>query len=138
MVAGVAYQGLGWTVCVFFLNLLIARLLAKGWPAPNARQGLFIMVGTSGYTIVALIGIARAASKTSYGYFNTHPTAGEVLLIVATWMGIFLWVFTFWVFSLAVCINLFGLFEKKDGRWQTSVSIVGSKRLVLRELLILP
>ncbi|CZT14183.1 related to C4-dicarboxylate transport protein mae1 [Ramularia collo-cygni] len=115
IVAGVAYQGLGWTVCTFFLNLLIARLLAKGWPnPPHTRQGLFIMVGTSGYTIVALIGLARATNPLPYGYFNTHPMAGEVLLIVATWFGVFLWVFTFWVFSLASCINLFGLFIKED------------------------
>lgn len=114
IVAGVAYQGLGWTVCTFFLNLLLARLLAKGWPnPPNSRQGLFIMVGTSGYTIVALIGCARATNPLEYGYFNTHPMAGEVLLIVATWFGIFLWLFTAWVFSLATCINV-GLFDKKD------------------------
>lgn len=80
------------------------------------------MVGTSGYTIVALIGIARATNPLPYGYFNTHPMAGEVLLIVATWFGIFLWLFTCWVFFLAVCINLFGLFEKKDGKWQLSIS----------------
>lgn len=25
-----------------------------------------------------------------YGYFNTHPMAGEILLVVATWVGVFL------------------------------------------------
>lgn len=115
IVAGVAYQGLGWTVCTFFLNLLLARLLAKGWPnPPSTRQGLFIMVGTGGYTIVALIGMARATNPLEYGYFENHPMASEVLLIVATWFGIFLWVFTAWVFSLATCINLFGLFIEED------------------------
>lgn len=72
------------------------------------------MVGTSGYTIVALVGAARATNPLEYGYFNTHPMAGEVLLIVATWVGIFLWVFTAWVFSLATCVNLFGLFIEED------------------------
>lgn len=72
------------------------------------------MVGTSGYTIVALIGCARATNPLPYGYFNTHPIASEVLLIVATWFGVFLWLFTAFVFFLATCINVFGLFIKED------------------------
>ncbi|SMY25403.1 unnamed protein product [Zymoseptoria tritici ST99CH_1A5] len=121
MVAGVAYQGLGWIVCTFFLTMLIASLFENGWPPLNLRPGLFIMTGTSGFTIVALIGIARAGPTTPYGYFNTHPMAGEVLLILATWTGVFMWVFTAWVFLVAVFVNLMELFERKDGKWRLTM-----------------
>ncbi|KAF2173553.1 hypothetical protein M409DRAFT_61918 [Zasmidium cellare ATCC 36951] len=123
MVAGVAYQGLGWIVCMIFLTLLMANLLENGWPAPNLRPGLFIMSGTSGFTITALIGIARAAPK-NYGYFATHPSAPEVLLIVATWVGVFMWVFTFWVFGLAFWINVAELLvRREDGKgWRVNVA----------------
>jgi tellurite resistance protein TehA-like permease len=113
MVAGVAYQGLGWIVCTFFLTLLVASLFENGWPPVNLRPGLFIMTGTSGFTIVALIGIARAGPTTAYGYFNTHPMAGEVLLIMATWVGVFMWVFTAWVFGVGVVVNLWEMVETR-------------------------
>ncbi|KAF2213699.1 hypothetical protein CERZMDRAFT_120872 [Cercospora zeae-maydis SCOH1-5] len=99
MVAGVAYQGLGWIMCMIFLTFVVGNLLEKGWPVVDLRGGLFIMVGTAGFTIVALIGCARAAPA-DYGYFATHPIAGEVLLIVATWTGIFMWLFSLFVFAL--------------------------------------
>ncbi|KAK4497892.1 hypothetical protein PRZ48_010547 [Zasmidium cellare] len=121
MVAGVAYQGLGWIVCMIFLTLLMTNILENGWPASNLRPGLFIMSGTSGFTITALIGIARAAPQ-NYGYFATHPSAAEVLRIVATWVGVFMWVFTFWVFGLAFWINVAELFVKKEGRWRVNVT----------------
>ncbi|CAK4025561.1 Malic acid transport [Lecanosticta acicola] len=111
MVAGVAYQGLGWLVCTMFLTLCLANCLENGWPAPRLRPGLFVMVGTSGFTIVALIGIARAAPP-RYAYFAAHPAAAETLLVLATWAGIFLWLFSFWVFALAAVINLADLFHR--------------------------
>lgn len=79
------------------------------------------MVGTAGFTIVALIGCARAAPA-DYGYFATHPIAGEVLLIVATWTGIFLWLFCVFVFGVAFLIIMAGLFEKQDGKWKIGMS----------------
>lgn len=39
MVAGVAYQGLGWIMCMIFLTFTIGNLLEKGWPAVNIRGG---------------------------------------------------------------------------------------------------
>ncbi|EME42150.1 hypothetical protein DOTSEDRAFT_73066 [Dothistroma septosporum NZE10] len=126
MVAGVGYQGLGWIVCTMFLTLTMANLLEKGWPAVNVRSGLFIMVGTSGFTIVALIGIARGAPD-DYGYFATHPMAKEILLVVATWVGVFMWVFSLWVFGLALLVNL-AEFVKRDehGKWKVNVQFTNT------------
>ncbi|KAF1818018.1 uncharacterized protein K489DRAFT_374635 [Dissoconium aciculare CBS 342.82] len=119
MVAGVAYQGLGWLVCMLLLTMMLGNLLENGWPAPAQRPGLFIMVGTSGFTIVALIGIAEAA-PTGYGYFGQHPLAGEILLIVATWIGVFLWLFSCWWFFLAALIALWDVpawAREANGAW---------------------
>lgn len=70
-------------------------------------------LGSTGFTIVALIGCARATPQ-GYGYFAAHPTAHEVLLIVANWAGIFMWVFTLWLFGVALAINLPGIFGRDD------------------------
>ena len=120
IVAGVAYQGLGWIVSQMIMVFFIGNLLEKGWPMPDQRPGLFMPVGSSGYTIVALIGAARAV-PTGYGYFNTHPMAADVLQIVAVWVGIFMWIFTFWIFGMAFCVNIASVFVKQDGKWRSNM-----------------
>ena len=121
IVAGVAFQGSGWITCLLLLPWFVANLMEKGWPPALLRPGLFITVGTSGFTIVALMGLARAA-QIDYGYFAVHPIAAEVVLIVATWAGIFMWLFSFWLFGIAFCIFVLGLFSKKDGKWRLNLS----------------
>ncbi|KAI9035599.1 tellurite-resistance/dicarboxylate transporter family protein [Aspergillus affinis] len=101
IVAGVTFQGLGWMLCLLFLPLFVSNMLIHGLGPVNQRPGLFISVGSSGYTIVALIGCARAIPN-DYGYFAKHPTASETLNIMALWISIFLWLFTFWLFAIAL------------------------------------
>lgn len=126
IIAGVGYQGLGWIVSIFYLTYFIGNQLQNGWPEnPSMRPGLFMPVGSSGFTIVALITNA-AAVPDGYGYFATHPTAAEVVSIVATWVGVFMWVFTFWLFGLALCVNLASIFTKKDGRFKMNMGFTMS------------
>ena len=48
-----------------------------------------------------MIGLSNAL-PTSYGYFATHPSAAETLHTLAVFTSIFLWMLSFWVFTLAV------------------------------------
>ncbi|KXT13952.1 hypothetical protein AC579_4200 [Pseudocercospora musae] len=123
LVAGVGFQGLGWIVCLIFLTFTIGNLLEKGWPLVNLRPGLFILTGTTGFTIVALISCARACPQ-GYGFFATHPTAPEVLLIVAVWAGVFMWVFSLWAFGLAFFITVLGVFKRDpdEGKWDINMT----------------
>lgn len=114
IVAGVAYQGLGWIGSILMLPWMIGTLMQTGWPEPNAAPGLFMAVGPGGFTTVALIG-AATYTPVGYAYFATHPLAHEILLVVATWVGIFLWVFSFWLFGVALFITLGSLKTKEDG-----------------------
>ncbi|UNI16488.1 hypothetical protein JDV02_002919 [Purpureocillium takamizusanense] len=123
MVAGVAYQGFGWLGCVMLLTWMFGHLMEKGWPVASRTPGLFITVGSVGYTIVAFIGLARAAPE-GYGYFAVHPSAREVLLVLATWTSVFMWLFELWLFALALLITLASMVAKReDGQqwaWQLS------------------
>ncbi|KAI1807809.1 voltage-dependent anion channel [Daldinia bambusicola] len=105
IVAGVAYQGLGWIVSLALLPWFVAGLLQNGLGAPSLRPGLFMPVGSSGYTVVSLIGCARAVPR-GYEFFARYPIAADVLQVLATWTGVFLWLFTFWLFALALLANL--------------------------------
>jgi tellurite resistance protein TehA-like permease len=100
LVSGCAYQGFGFLFSMVLVVMYVGQLMEKGLPPPAVRPGMFIPVGTPAYTIIAFIGQARAI-PTSYGYFATHPSAAETLQILALFISIALWVFTFWLFAIA-------------------------------------
>lgn len=114
IVAGVAYQGLGWIVSMMILSWFLGNLMEKGWPPASKTPALFMTVGTSGYTIVALMGCAKAIPQ-DYGYFASHPMAAEVLMIMATWVGVFMWLFTLWLFGIAFVIVLSVAVKRVNG-----------------------
>ncbi|KAF5658020.1 C4-dicarboxylate transport mae1 [Fusarium circinatum] len=114
IVAGIAFEGLGWILCLLFLPHFVGNLLVNGLGPVNLRPGLFISVGSAGYTIIALIGCAKAIPD-GHGYFAKHPTAAETLNIMALWVGIFLWLFTFWLFAIAAVAHVPILVSKLRG-----------------------
>ncbi|KAI8725366.1 hypothetical protein NCS52_00107600 [Fusarium sp. LHS14.1] len=101
LVAGVTYQGLGWTVATLVYPLYLGRLMQDGLPAPAMRPGMFIAVGPAGFTSVALIGMAQSIPE-GYGYFKTYPMAPQVLQILALWVSIWIWCIAFWFFSFSL------------------------------------
>lgn len=105
IVSGCAYQGFGWIISLICTAFVIKNLMDNGQPPPHLRPGLFIPVGAGAYTIVALIGQANAIPE-SYGYFATHPGAKGILQTTALFGGIFLWLFSFWIFAVAVMANV--------------------------------
>lgn len=105
IVSGCAFQGFGWIISLICTAFVLQNLLANGLPPPHLRPALFIPVGAGAYTIVALIGQANAIPP-SYGYFATHPASRDILQTVAVFAGIFLWLFSFWMFAIAVVANV--------------------------------
>ncbi|KAL6922277.1 hypothetical protein FSST1_006303 [Fusarium sambucinum] len=114
LVAGIAFEGLGWILCLLFLPHFVGNMLVNGLGPVNLRPGLFISVGSAGYTIIALIGCAKAIPD-GYGYFAKHPTAAETLNVMALWIGVFLWLFTFWLFAIAAVAHIPILVSKISG-----------------------
>jgi tellurite resistance protein TehA-like permease len=104
IVSGLAYQGLGWCISLVAIIGYIRNILDNGLPPPQLRPGMFIPVGACAYTIVALIGLANAIPH-EYGYFARHPASAEILRVMALFTGIFLWLFAFWLFSIAFLAN---------------------------------
>ncbi|KAI1327680.1 voltage-dependent anion channel [Xylariaceae sp. FL0255] len=121
LVAGVAYQGLGWILCMFLLGWYLGSIIERGLGGPNVRPALFMPVGSSGYTIVALIACARNI-PTHYGYFGQHPAATEILQVVALWSSIFLWLVAFWIFAVALIANIPVIWPIKNGRYEPQMS----------------
>jgi C4-dicarboxylate transporter/malic acid transport protein len=102
--SGLAYQGFGWLISLLCVGYFVRLLLDKGLPPQAVRPGLFIPVGSVAYTIVALIGLADGIP--SHGSFPKHPNAKEICQVVALFVGVFMWLFAFWLFALAVLGNI--------------------------------
>ena len=67
LVAGCAYEGLGWIVCLLIITCYFMACMQRGMPPPDHRPGMFLPVGAGGYTIVALILQARAIPSARVG-----------------------------------------------------------------------
>jgi tellurite resistance protein TehA-like permease len=107
IISGLAYKGYGWLISLVCIIYSIRNLLENGLPPPPLRPGMFIPVGSVAYTIVTFIGLAKAIPTASTsGYFSRHPTAKETLEIVALFVSIFMWLFAFWIFAIAVIANV--------------------------------
>ena len=105
IVAGIAYQGWGWIASMLLLSRFIGSMFVNGLGPADMRPGLFMSVGSAGYTIVSVMACAKALPD-GYAYFEKHPQAAEILRVTALWFGIFLWLFTFWLFSIAFIATL--------------------------------
>jgi tellurite resistance protein TehA-like permease len=104
IISGCAYQGYGMLISFVCITYFIRDLMDNGLPPPPLRPAMFIPVGSCSYTIVAFIGQANAIPV--YGYFAAHPSAKDVLQVLSLFLGIFLWIFTLWLFAIAVLGNL--------------------------------
>lgn len=102
--SGLAFKGFGFMISFICTGYFVRLLLDKGLPLPQLRPGLFIPVGSVAYTIVALIGLADAIP--AYGYFAAHPMAKETLKILALFVSVFMWLFAFWIFCVALLANV--------------------------------
>lgn len=105
VVAGVAFQGLGFLMSFGLIVLLFGRLLYNGLPIPDQRPGLFMMVGSPGYTMVVLTGCAEYIPE-NYGYFAENPGAATALKAVALFASIWLWVLTLFLFLIAAWASI--------------------------------
>jgi tellurite resistance protein TehA-like permease len=103
--SGVAFQGYGWLISLVCIAFFIRGLLDTGFPPAPLRPALFIPVGSVAYTIVALMNLANAIPE-GYGYFAKRTQAKEILLVLSLFMSIFMWLFAFWMFCLALLANV--------------------------------
>jgi C4-dicarboxylate transporter/malic acid transport protein len=101
-VGGVMFQGLGWMVATFMYAIWTLRLMSADLPAPSMRPGAYIAVGPTGYTAQAFLTLGRRAPNIlPTDFFGaTSVATGDVLKIIGSIAGIFLWLLAFWYFCL--------------------------------------
>ena len=111
-VGGVLCQGLGWMVATFLYVIWTLRLFTADLPPPSGRPGMYIAVGPTGYTALALLTLGSRCPRILPRNFlgaSAGVPAGEVLRILGTISGIFLWLLAFWYFCLSTLAVLKGV-----------------------------
>ncbi|KAL4881873.1 voltage-dependent anion channel [Aspergillus karnatakaensis] len=111
IVGGLTLQGFGITMCLFVYAEYFYRMNKSGLPKKEERLEMFIAVGPWSFTALALIGMANAAvEKFPDTYFLTSAiegsqvvvSAGQIALVLASLVAIFLWLLAFFCFCIAL------------------------------------
>ncbi|KAF1992231.1 hypothetical protein K402DRAFT_399376 [Aulographum hederae CBS 113979] len=120
LVAGLACQGLGFSVSLFMYPLLIGRLLQSGFPNREHRPALFIGVGPPSFTALAIIGMANSLPEEleiNGDAFLDIP----VFKTMAFASGILLWGLAMWFFMIAAIATLISVPEDFHLGWWAMV-----------------
>jgi C4-dicarboxylate transporter/malic acid transport protein len=113
LTGGTTFQGFGFIMSLFIYSEYFYRLNKDGLPNASDRPEMFIAVGPWSFTALALIGMAEAAVKQfpeqyiiSYADTSTSQqvsiTTGDIALVLAALVAIFLWTMAAFCLCIAV------------------------------------
>ncbi|KAK0673563.1 voltage-dependent anion channel-domain-containing protein [Cercophora samala] len=122
--AGLAAQGLGILVSMFYYSTYLSRLMAFGLPVQ--RPGMFIAVGPPSFTCSALVAMAGEVPRILVGlpamevitFSGGNPgvniqTLGAGIRLLAMTTAVFLWGLSFWFFASATAAVVAGMPDRK-------------------------
>ncbi|UJR11864.1 hypothetical protein I4U23_016043 [Adineta vaga] len=110
LIAGIAAQGLGFTISILMYSNYFGRLMSYGLPEKNKRPGMFITVGPPSFTGLALIGLSNEAVRLfPTDFISTSINVPEMLRVMAIFIAIFLWLVSLWFFSISLVATLLGI-----------------------------
>jgi tellurite resistance protein TehA-like permease len=103
IVGGFVFQGIGFMVSLMIYAAFIYRLMTQKLPQESLRPGMFISVGPSGFTISGVVGMGQSLPRVvPADFMGDGELAGKVSMIVANWIGLWLWGLALWFFFVAV------------------------------------
>lgn len=101
LVAGLVGQGVGFIISILMYAAYIRRMIQYGLPSPSSRPGMFIAVGPPSFTVLALIGLAKNFPTTAT-YFGPVESTKQILTVISTFIGVFLWGLSLWFFTITL------------------------------------
>ncbi|KAF1959870.1 C4-dicarboxylate transporter/malic acid transport protein, partial [Byssothecium circinans] len=109
ILSGYVIQGIGFLVSLMIYAAFIYRLMTQKLPKESLRPGMFISVGPSGFTIAGIITMGQTlptilSSPTQADFMGPGlgPLVGDVALICANFIGLWLWGLALWFFLISV------------------------------------
>lgn len=103
IVGGFVFQGIGFLVSLMIYAAFLYRLMTQKLPEEGSRPGMFISVGPSGFTISGIISMgAQLPAVVPDDFMGDGVFAGKVSMVVANWMGLWLYGLAAWFFFVSV------------------------------------
>lgn len=105
ILGGFVIQGIGFLVSLMIYAAFIYRLMTQKLPKESLRPGMFISVGPSGFTIAGIVTMGQELPKVVPSDFmgpGNGELAGRVGMIMANFMGLWLWGLALWFFFISV------------------------------------
>ncbi|KAK5257398.1 hypothetical protein LTR16_000784, partial [Cryomyces antarcticus] len=102
IIGGVMIQGIGFMVSLMIYSAFLYRLMTQKLPKESIRPGMFISVGPTGFTISGMIDMGRNLPRViPDNFMGNGQLAGQVSMILANWIGIWLWGLALWFFLVS-------------------------------------
>jgi tellurite resistance protein TehA-like permease len=101
VIAGLACQGLGFTISVIMYAHYIGRLMQAGLPNREHRPAMFIGVGPPSFTALALLGMANAFPA-EFEFNGDDLMDGAIMRTLALTSAVFLWALALWFFCISI------------------------------------
>ncbi|CCG84947.1 protein of unknown function [Taphrina deformans PYCC 5710] len=115
IIAAIMMQGLGFWVSLLTIGIFIQKIFCgTKFPPPSARFGLYMFVGSPGFTTLALVACGRAASSSGVFYMDFilgTTGAGEIARVFLDLFGAFFWGLTAWLCAFASVAIIMGCFS---------------------------
>lgn len=105
ILSGYVIQGIGFLVSLMIYSAFIYRLMTQKLPKESLRPGMFISVGPSGFTIAGIVTMGQHLPHIVPPDFmgpGLGQLAGNVAMICANWVGLWLWGLALWFFFVSV------------------------------------
>jgi tellurite resistance protein TehA-like permease len=105
-------------IALMTYSAYIYRLMTNKLPRVAARPGMFISVGPSGFTVIALLSMGSAASAAIPSDFLGN---GKLMADIAHMIGV---VFALWLWGLAgwfVVVSVMAHLIEADSEWRFSL-----------------
>ncbi|KAK5128461.1 hypothetical protein LTR85_003129 [Meristemomyces frigidus] len=105
IIGGFVFQGIGFLVSLMIYAAFIYRLMTQKLPQESLRPGMFISIGPSGFTIAGVVSMGQQLSRVVPPDFmgpGLGKLAAKVSMIMANWMGLWLWGLAWWFFIVSV------------------------------------
>ncbi|KAK6394814.1 hypothetical protein LTR65_001606 [Meristemomyces frigidus] len=105
IIGGFIFQGIGFLVSLMIYAAFIYRLMTQKLPQESLRPAMFISIGPSGFTISGVVSMGQEIVRVVPPDFmgpGLGELAGKVSMIMANWMGLWLWGLAWWFFIVSV------------------------------------
>lgn len=120
IVGGYVFQGIGFMVSLMIYAAFIYRLMTQKLPQESLRPGMFISVGPSGFTIAGVVSMGQQLPRVvPQDFMGDGDFAGRVSLVMANWLGLWLWGLALWFFLVSVFAHWSTV---RHNRWQFAMT----------------